>query len=84
MSEREYTPHQVLLLVMHNVGAIMGKTGKTFEELTKLTNLRAEDLQEVLATQMNSGYIICSTDPSGVNRYQLTGRGIIRVSSLYT
>lgn len=84
MIGREYTPHQILLVAMHNEGAIVGKTGKTIDELLKLTGLSREDLNGIIASQINSGYLESSTDHAGVKRYQLTGRGIIRVSSLYT
>ena len=84
MSGREHTPHQTLLITLHNVGAIIGKTGKTLDELVKLTNIKKEELEEIISSQSNSGYLDCSIDEKGTKRYQLTGRGIIRVSSLYT
>jgi len=84
MSEREHTPHQTLLITLHNVGAIIGKSGKTLDELIKLTNLPKEELEEIISSQITSGYLVCTIDDKGTKRYQLTGRGIIRVSSLYT
>ena len=84
MIGREHTPHQTLLISLHNVGAIVGKTGKTIDELLKMTGLGREELDGIIASQINSGYLECSTDQAGIKRYQLTGRGIIRVSSLYT
>jgi hypothetical protein len=84
MIGREHTPHQTLLIALHNVGAIVGKTGKTIDELLKMTGLGREELDGIIASQINSGYLECSTDQAGIKRYQLTGRGIIRVSSLYT
>ena len=84
MSGREHTPHQILLITFHNVGAIIGKMGKTLDELIKLTNINREELEGIIASQINSGYLECSTDQTETKRYYLTGRGIIRVSSLYT
>lgn len=84
MSGREHTPHQILLITLHNVGAIIGKTGKTLDELIKLTNINREELEGIIASQINSGYLEYSADQTGTKRYHLTGRGIIRVSSLYT
>ena len=84
MSGREHTPHQILLLALHNAGAIIGKTGKTLDELIKLTNINREELEGIIASQVTSGYLEYSTDQTGTKRYHLTGRGIIRVSSLYT
>ena len=84
MSGRDLTPHQTLLIALHNVGAIIGKTGKTVDELIKLTNISREELGGIIDSQINSGYLECSTDQTGAKRYHLTGRGIIRVSSLYT
>jgi len=84
MSGREHTPNQILLVTLHNVGAIIGKTGKTIDELIKLTNINREELEGIIASQINSGYLEYSTDQTGTIRYHLTGRGIIRVSSLYT
>jgi hypothetical protein len=66
------------------MGAIIGRTGKTFDELLKLTNLTREELDTIIASQINAGYLEFSTDQSGIKYYHLTGRGIIRVSSLYT
>jgi hypothetical protein len=84
MSGREHTPLQILLIVMHNVGAVIGKTGKTLDELAKLSDINKEELDGIVASQLNSGYLECSVDEKGTKRYLLTGRGIIRVSSLYT
>jgi predicted RNA-binding protein Jag len=84
MSGREHTPHQILLIALHNSGAIIGKTGKTLDELTKLTNINREELEGIIASQITSGYLEYSTDQTETKRYHLTGRGIIRVSSLYT
>ena len=84
MSGREYTPHQILLLALHNAGAIIGKTGKTIDELVKLTDIKREELDEIIPTQINSGYIETSVDATGAKHYLLTGRGIIRVATLYT
>ena len=84
MIGREHTPHQILLVALHNVGAIIGKTGKTLDELIKLTNINREELEGIIASQITSGYLEYSDDQTGTRRYHLTGRGIIRVSSLYT
>ncbi|MCX6656750.1 MAG: hypothetical protein NTY03_16765 [Candidatus Bathyarchaeota archaeon] len=84
MSGKEHTPHQILLIALHNVGAIIGKTGKTLDELIKLTNINREELEGIIASQINSGYLEYSADQTGTKLYHLTGRGIIRVSSLYT
>jgi hypothetical protein len=84
MIGREHTPHQILLIALHNVGAIVGKTGKTIDDMLKLTDLSREELDGIIVSQINSGYLECSTDQAGIKHYNLTGRGIIRVSSLYT
>jgi hypothetical protein len=84
MSGREYTPHQILLIALHNSGAIIGKPGKTLDEIIKLTNLKREELEAIIVNQINSGYLEYTTDQTGTKYYHLTGRGIIRVSSLYT
>jgi hypothetical protein len=84
MSGRELTPHQNLLIALHNVGSIIGKSGKTTDELIKLTGIKKEELEDIIITQINSGYLDSIIDENGVKHYLLTGRGIIRVSSLYT
>jgi hypothetical protein len=84
MSGREHTPNQILLVALHNTGAIIGKKGKTLEELIKLTNINKEELEGIITSQITSGYLEVSTDQTGTRSYHLTGRGIIRVSSLYT
>jgi hypothetical protein len=84
MSGREHTPRQTLLITLHNVGAIVGKNGKTLEEITTLTNIKRNEVEDIIASQIESGYLTFSTDEAGTRHYQLTGRGIIRVSSLYT
>lgn len=84
MSEGEQTPHQKLLVYLHNSGAVVGKPGKTVEELAKITEMSRDELEEIILSQINSGYLEYSTDEAGTRHYKLTGRGIIRVSSLYT
>ena len=84
MSRGEQTPHQRLLVFLHNTGAVVGKPGKTLEELVKITDMKAEELEEIILSQITSGYLEYSTDEKGTKHYKLTGRGIIRVSSLYT
>ena len=84
MSRGEQTPHQRLLVFLHNTGAVVGKPGKTVEDLVKITDMKAEELEEIILSQIVSGYLEYSTDEKGIKYYKLTGRGIIRVSSLYT
>ena len=84
MRDKELSPQQRLLLVMHNVGAILGKAGKTIDELVRLTDINHEQLDDIITSHIKAGYLDCSTDVAGTKRYLLTGRGIIRVSSLYT
>jgi hypothetical protein len=83
MSRGEYTPHQKLLVFLHNVGAVVGKPGKTLDDLVKITEMNREELEELIESQLASGYLECA-EKSGTKYYNLTGRGIIRVSSLYT
>ena len=84
MSRGEHSPNQRLLIFLHNIGAVVGKPGKTIEELTKIMEIKTEELEEIILSQINSGYLEFSTDAIGTRYYKLTGRGIIRVSSLYT
>ena len=84
MSRGEHTPNQALLIFLHNIGAVTGKPGKTVEELVKTTDIKREELEEIISSQLNSGYLEYSTDEKGTRYYKLTGRGIIRVSSYYT
>ena len=84
MSGVEHTPHQRLLVFLHNIGAVIGRPGKTVEELATAMGMRPEEVEEMILDQINSGYLEYSTDEKGIRRYKLTGRGIIRVSSLYT
>ena len=83
MSRGEYTPHQKLLVFLHNVGAVVGKPGKSLEELVKTTDMNKEELEQIIESQLVSGYLEY-TEKNGTKYYNLTGRGIIRVSSLYT
>lgn len=84
MSRGEHSPNQRLLIFLHNIGAVVGKPGKTIEELTKIMEIKTEELEEIILSQINSGYLEFSIDEKGTKYYKLTGRGIIRVSSLYT
>jgi NCAIR mutase (PurE)-related protein len=84
MSRGEHSPNQRLLIFLHNIGAVVGKPGKTVEELAKIMEIKMEELEEIILSQINSGYLEYSTDEKGTRYYKLTGRGIIRVSSLYT
>ena len=71
-------------MFLHNNGAVIGKPGKTVEELANGMGMGTEEVNEMILSQINSGYLEYSTDEKGVRHYKLTGRGIIRVSSLYT
>ena len=84
MSGVEHTPHQRLLVFLHNIGAVIGRPGKTVEELASALGMRSDEVNEIVLDQINSGYLEFSIDEKGARRYKLTGRGIIRVSSLYT
>jgi hypothetical protein len=83
MDESDIPNPQKLLLAMHNEGAISGKSGKSLDELLKLTNIDRDELTGLLSSHSTSGYIQ-SIEENGSIRYFLTGRGIIRVSSLFT
>jgi hypothetical protein len=78
------SPQQKLLLAMHNTGAIMGKSGKTVEELAGLTGIPKDDIPRLITDHTAAGYLGEVVDEWGVKKYFLTGRGIIRVSSLFT
>jgi hypothetical protein len=84
MSWGEQTVQQKLLVFLHNAGVVVGKPGRSVDELVQLTGIGRDELEEIIQSQLTSGYLEFSTDESGVKRYKLTGRGIIRVSSLYT
>jgi hypothetical protein len=84
LNDSELSPQQKLLLAMHNTGAIMGKSGKSVEELAELTGIPKEEIPKLIADHTVAGYLGESVDEGGVRRYFLTGRGIIRVSSLFT
>ncbi len=84
MNDSELSPQQKLLLAMHNAGAIMGKSGKSVDELARLTGIPAEDIPQLIADHTAAGYLGDVVDEGGVKKYFLTGRGIIRVSSLFT
>ena len=84
MNDSELSPQQKLLLAMHNTGAIMGKSGKSVEELAVLTGIPKEDIPQLITDHTAAGYLGETVDEGGVKKYFLTGRGIIRVSSLFT
>ena len=84
MNDSDLSPQQKLLLAMHNTGAIMGKSGKTVEELAGLTGISMEDTTRLIADHTAAGYLGEAVEEGGVKKYFLTGRGIIRVSSLFT
>jgi hypothetical protein len=84
MSRGEQTPHQKLLVFLHNIGAVIGKPGKSVDQLAQILEMNKEELEEIIQSQLTSGYLEYSIDEMGTKFYKLTGRGIIRVSSLYT
>ncbi|MBI2183642.1 MAG: MarR family transcriptional regulator [Thaumarchaeota archaeon] len=84
MSEQELPPSDRLLLMMHNLGVIHEKASKTLHDLSQITKLSLEQLTEILSRHEESGYLETFTDQEGSKRYFLTGRGIIRVCSVFT
>jgi hypothetical protein len=84
MSYRDTSLLQRLLVTLHNMGAVSAKAGKTIEELAGMTSIALDDLAAIIPEHIRAGYINYHVDNSGSKRYFLTGRGIIRVASLYT
>jgi hypothetical protein len=84
VEDERLSPADRLLLVMHNLGVVHERTGKPLQELVQLTKLSLDQLREILGRHEEAGYVSRITDPQGAPRYFLTGRGIIRVSSVFT
>lgn len=84
MSERDLPPSDRLLLIMHNMGVVHEKASKTIHELGELTKVSLEQLADILRLHEESGYLESLVDQQGSKHYFLTGRGIIRVCSVFT
>ncbi|MEM0075278.1 MAG: hypothetical protein QXP36_07190 [Conexivisphaerales archaeon] len=84
MSYKDISLLQKLLVSLHNMGAVSAKAGKTLDELAAITRITLDDLAAMVAEHINAGYVDFNVDKTGSKRYFLTGRGIIRVASLYT
>ncbi|MBI4257677.1 MAG: hypothetical protein HY619_01860 [Thaumarchaeota archaeon] len=84
MSDKELPPSVRLLLIMHNLGVVHEKASKTVHELAQLTKISVEQLTDILGPHEESGYLESVIDQQGSKHYFLTGRGIIRVCSVFT
>lgn len=84
MEEERLSSADKLLLTLHNLGVVHEKASKTVHELVQLTKISLEQLTEIIKGHEEAGYLSSMTNHEGSKHYFLTGRGIIRVSSIFT
>lgn len=83
MTEHELPLADRLLLTMHNIGAIHERSARSIDELASVTGMAPDLLDRILEDHKKVGYVSVSGIGSSA-KFFLTGRGIIRVSSMYT
>jgi hypothetical protein len=69
---------------MHNLGVVSENASRTPQELSRLAQIPSDQIQDLLRRHEDSGYLGTVPDPEGRPRYFLTGKGIIRVCSVFT
>lgn len=82
---REELPiSEKLLQTLHNLCATAPDLARKSEELAQVMQLDITEVERILDNYGLEGYLESFTDNEGKKRYYLTGRGIIKVSALFT
>ena len=82
---REELPiSEKILQTLHNLCATAPDLARRSEELAQVLQLDLFEVESILDNYGSEGYVKSFTDNEGKKWYYLTGRGIIKVSALFT
>jgi hypothetical protein len=82
---REELPiSEKLLQTLHNMCATAPDLARRSEELAEVLQLDVAEVEKTLNNYSSEGHVESFNDNEGKKRYYLTGRGIIKICSLFT
>jgi len=82
---REELPiSEKVLQTLHNLCATAPDLARRSEELAEVMQLSMTEVEGILDNYGSEGHVETFTDNEGKRRFYLTGRGIIKVCSLFT
>jgi len=84
LSEYEVSLSERLLITLHNLCATSGEMAKKSEDLAQILQTDLNTVDQDLDKHISDGYVADYRDQEGSRRFYLTGKGIIRVSSLFS
>jgi hypothetical protein len=73
-----------VLQTLHNLCATAADLAKRGEEVARILQRNPAEIEGILDDYKNRGFAESFYDNEGKKRYYLTGRGIIKVCSLFT
>jgi hypothetical protein len=73
-----------VLQTLHNLCATAADLAKRGEEVARILQCDPNEIEGILDRYKNEGCVESFYDNEGKKRYYLTGRGIIKVCSLFT
>ena len=73
-----------ILQTLHNLCATAPDLARRSEELAQVLQIDVNELERILDDYKREGFAESFIDNEGKKRYYVTGRGIIKVCSLFT
>lgn len=73
-----------ILQTLHNLCSTAPDLARRSEELAQVMQLDLREVEQILGSYGQEGYVESFTDNEGKRRYYLTGSGIIKVCALFT
>ena len=73
-----------VLQTLHNLCATAADLARKSEEVARIIQCDQNEIERILDQYKCEGFAECFYDNEGKKRYYLTGRGIIKVCSLFT
>ncbi|GBC70671.1 hypothetical protein HRbin02_00439 [Candidatus Calditenuaceae archaeon HR02] len=74
----------LLLTFLHNMGYVDEERAVEVGELSAALDLDTERVEEILRRLESDGYVARTRQRGGMVSFYLTGKGVIRVCSIYT
>ena len=73
-----------VLQTLHNLCATAADLSRRSEEVARILEHDPDEIEQILDRHKSEGFAESFVDNEGKKRYYLTGRGIIKVCSLFT
>lgn len=74
----------LLLTFLHNMGYVGEDKAVGLAEISSALSMDVERVEAILRSLESEGYVASVLGAGGVSSFYLTGKGVIRVCSIYT